>query len=368
VSKSESVIHSSINPRDVKQLATFDAKDWRDLPMIGISIPDRQLQNMIDGIGMDAQQALQTTASVPTPIQFLQSWLPGFVNILTAARKIDEFVGIDTVGDWEDEEIVQGGLELTGTSVPYTDYGNVPFSSWNLNFLTRTIVRFEAGMRVGQLEEARASKIRVNSADSKRASATLGLEIIRNSVCFFGYNSGDNNTYGYLNDPNLIAYTQFPATGTGTTTTWSTKTFANIQADLRGMIVQLRSQGQGLIDPTNMQLTLALAEVTIDYLSVTTDFGYSVRQWMKDTYPGIRIISAPELNGAHSSANVAYLYAETIEDGSTDNKKVFMQPVPMKFRVVGVQQLAKGYEEDYTNATAGVFVKRPFAVTRWYGN
>ena len=39
-----------------------------------------------------------------------------------------------------------------------------------------------------------------------------------------------------------------------------------------------------------------------------------------------------------------------------------------KFRVLGVQQLAKGYEEDYTNATAGVLLKRPWAVTRWYGN
>lgn len=366
--KSESVIHSSLGPRQVKPFATFDAKDWRELPKIGISFPDRQLRQMIEGLGMDAQEPLVTTASVPTPIQFLQSWLPGFVNILTAARKIDEFVGIDTVGDWEDEEIVQGGLELTGTSVPYTDYGNVPFASWNLNFLTRTIVRFEEGMRVGSLEEARSAKIRVNSADSKRASATLALEIIRNSVGFFGYNSGDNQTYGFLNDPNLINFTIFPATGTGTTTTWSTKTFAQLQADLRGMIIQLRSQGQGLIDPTNMPLTLALAEVTIDYLSVTTDFGYSVRQWLRDTYPQMRIISAPELNAAHASGNVAYLWAETVDDGSTDNKKTFMQPVPMKFRVVGVQQLAKGYEEDYTNATAGVFVKRPFAVTRWYGN
>jgi len=32
-----------------------------------------------------------------------------------------------------------------------------------------------------------------------------------------------------------------------------------------------------------------------------------------------------------------------------------------------VQQLAKAYEEDYSNATAGVMCKRPYAVTRWSG-
>jgi len=51
---------------------------------------------------------------------------------------------------------------------------------------------------------------------------------------------------------------------------------------------------------------------------------------------------------------------------STDGGKTFIQPVPAKFQVLGVQQLTKGYEEDYTNATAGIMVKRPWAVTRWY--
>jgi hypothetical protein len=30
-------------------------------------------------------------------------------------------------------------------------------------------------------------------------------------------------------------------------------------------------------------------------------------------------------------------------------------------------QLTKGYEEDYSNATAGIMCKRPWAVTRWSG-
>ena len=42
----------------------------------------------------------------------------------------------------------------------------------------------------------------------------------------------------------------------------------------------------------------------------------------------------------------------------------FIQMVPTKFMVVGVERKAKGYMEDYTNATAGVMCKLPFAVYR----
>jgi hypothetical protein len=35
--------------------------------------------------------------------------------------------------------------------------------------------------------------------------------------------------------------------------------------------------------------------------------------------------------------------------------------------VVGVAKTAKGFEEDYANATAGVMLKRPYAVARYSG-
>jgi hypothetical protein len=44
-----------------------------------------------------------------------------------------------------------------------------------------------------------------------------------------------------------------------------------------------------------------------------------------------------------------------------------VQVVPSKFQVLGVEKGAKGYKEDYSNATAGVFCKRPFAVVRRTG-
>ncbi len=67
---------------------------------------------------MDSIQGNVTQASIPVQLQFLQQFLPGFVKVMTAARKIDEIIGINTAGSWEDEEVVQGIIENTGTRRP----------------------------------------------------------------------------------------------------------------------------------------------------------------------------------------------------------------------------------------------------------
>lgn len=359
----ENVI-SHIGPRDVKRLSLTKEqieREFGNLHLLGIGLDARTVEQMIDGIGFDAVEPLVTTASISTPVQFLQNWLPGFVYVITAARKIDDLVGITTSGSWDDEEVVQGVLELTGTSVPYGDHTNIPLSSWNANYERRTVVRFEEGMQVGRLEEARAARARMDSSAQKRSSSALALEIQRNKVGFYGYNNGLGRTYGFLNDPALPAYSNLP------TGDWATATFLEITADIRSMIVALRSQSQDTIDPETTDITLALASDVVDYLTVTSDFGISVRDWLTKTYPRVRIVSAPELNDANGGANVAYMYAESVEDNSTDDGRTFIQVVPTKFQVLGVEQKAKGYLEDYTNATAGIMCKRPYAVVRRSG-
>ena len=361
--QSKEIAH--LSPRDIKPLALaaaqIDAALINDLPMLGIGMDERTIMRMASG--MDAVEPTVTTGTIPTPIQFLQQWLPGFVNVITQARKIDLLVGMTTVGAWEDEEAVQGTMELTGTSVPYGDLTNIPFSSWNATYERRTVVRFEEGMFVGKLEEARSARADVNSGDKKRAAAALALEIQRNRVGFYGFNSGNNRTYGFLNDPALPAYSNFP------TGNWATATFEQITADLRGMYSALRTQSGDTIDPNTARTTLAIASEKVDYLSTTNAQGsLTVRGWIAENYPNCRVESAPELNNANGGADVVYLYSESVDgDGSTDDGRVFVQIVPTKFRVLGVDQRAKGYEEDYTNATAGIMLKRPYAVVRRSG-
>ena len=113
--------------------------------------------------------------------------------------------------------------------------------------------------------------------------------------------------------------------------------------------------------------TLALPTGVSQYLSVVSQYGNSVRQWLKETYPKCRVTSAPQLNAANGSANVFYLYAEDVDDSASDDSRTWVQAVPAKFQTLGVQIEAKGYVEDFTNATAGVMLKRPYAVVRYSG-
>ena len=357
--------------------ALCSGNNLRALGVVGLSpanidamMQGLRAKNQLASFGMDAAlQAPISTPSITTPIQFLQNWLPGFVAVITAARKIDDLIGVSTTGAWEDEETVQGFMEGTGQAILYGDYTNVPFSSWNANWERRTNVRFEEGMRAGVLEESRASRANINSAEWKRNAATDALEINRNTVGFSGYNGGNGRTFGFLNDPNLPAASALPATGTGATTTWSTKDYLAICNDLRLMFAALRVQSQDKIDPVNDATTLAISTDTIDYLSVTSQYGNSVREWMSEAYPKCRVESAPQLELAIAGANGLYLYAESVSnDNSTDDKRTWIQMVPTKFKLVGVGQEPKAYVEDYSNATAGVMLKRPYAVVRRYGN
>jgi hypothetical protein len=357
---------------------------YNELYKLGVGFDSRDIKAMmqaqgegvamLSGSAMDDYQPSVTTPSISTPVQFLQEWLPGFVFVVTKARKIDDLVGVTTQGRWEDEQIVQGVMEHSGEAVAYGDYANIPLSSWNTNFETRTVVRFEEGLSVGRLEEARSSAMRVSSAESKRKAAAESLEIKRNEVGFYGYNQAggtlsgtpQNRTFGFLNDPNLPAYVTV-ATGASGFTEWSTKTYLEITADIRSWFSALRIQSGSRIDPANEPMTLALPTSAVDFLSVTSDFGNSVRQWLSETYPQTRVVSAPELDAANGGENVAYLYAEGINDESTDDSRTWVQVVPTKFQSLGVEQKAKRYVEDYSNATSGVMLKRPFAVYRASG-
>lgn len=380
-----SKVHSFLNSASVRPLAlTGDAIErmaaaspndvLRDLRALGIDVATpRVLRSMMEHLAGDAAPDLQplgsTTQNSGTPIQFLQNWLPGFVRVLTAARNIDDFVGIATAGNWEDEQVVQGVMERAGLAQPYGDLNNVPLASWNANYTERTVVRFEQGMQVGVLESARAARANINDAAEKRGGAADSLEIERNRVGFFGYNNGSNNTYGFLNDPNLPAYVNVTAG------VWSGKTFLQITADIRAAVGALLTQANGLLrgpgasGSDSTPYTLALPTGFDNYLSVTSDFGNSVAQWLKETYPSMKVVTAPELINANGGASVFYLYADRIpsSDGSTDGGQTFIQIVPAKFKTLGVEQRTKGYLEDYTNATAGVMVKRPFLVVRRSG-
>ena len=372
---------SHISPRNVRQVQVTGEEQiqavcqaYDHLCQYGINLQQSHINTMMRKVNemheaMGADSALtppSTIPSVTTPVQFLQTWLPGFVEIITAVRRIDDLIGITNQGAWEDEQVVQGLHEIMGTATIYTDYGNTNQADWNLNFENRTIVRGEMGITVGQLEQRRAAAVRADAAQSKRGGAARELEILRNRIGFNGYNNGANRTYGFLNDPNLPAYVNVP-NGVSGFPEWSTKDFQEIKNDLLVGFQTLRTQSAERVDPERDEITLAVATNAVDYLHQVTDFSVSVGDWLKKAYPKTRLTSAPELNDANGGVGVFYMYAEMVEDSGSDDNRTWVQVVPTKFLTLGVNQMEKSYSEAYSNATAGAYLKRPYAVYRASG-
>lgn len=333
------------------------------LDRIGVDLTEADFRRM--AFAMDA--AMVTTPSAATLLQFTQAWLPGTIRILTAARKIDDLIGERVVGSWEMGSVVQKVMESVGAAVPYTDHGNVPFSSYNATYEERDIVRFEAGFQVGALEDARAALMKDNAAGEKRDAAMMALEISRNRLGFFGYNGGNNRTYGFLNDPGLLPYVAVPA-GAGGSTKWMDKTFNEITRDLRTAFSALRVRSGDNVDPKKDPITLAIGTSVAEFLDIQNELAtQSVGDWLKSNYSNVRIESAPELDAANGGANVAYLYVEKVEATGDDAGQVIQQLIASKVHPLGIEKRVKTTVEDYTNALAGVMVTRPFAVYRMTG-
>ena len=354
-------VKTSIAADKVKSFAMDEGTTLGTLSSLGINFEDRALKDMMK-IAEDALPNTQTTQTVTTPIQFLQHWMPETIEVLTQARSADELLGREIAGSWEDEEIVLPIKERVGQARPYGDYANTHNADWNYNFEKRTIVRFEDGLTVNRLEEARASRIRMSSAEEKRASVAESLAIAMNEVAFLGYNNGANKTYGILNDPNLANYVTV-ATGAGGNTTFASKTYNEICNDFKVGMNALRTNTGDNFNPQRDKVTVGIASSVFEYLYAENALGNkSVLTWLKENFPNIRLVAVPEFNGANASSNVMYFIADRLA-----GKKVAGQYIQDVIRLLGVEQHTKGYSEAYSNATAGVLVGQPLGVVRYSG-
>lgn len=301
------------------------------------------------------------TPSSAIPAEFLRTWLPGVIRQATQPTTIDELVGVMTVGQWSDEEIYMNIAEPVGKAELYGDASNVPLASYATSQDYRTVYRFEQGFMVGKLEEDRQSRAGFQAGTEKRESAELSLDLTRNFIGFYGFAQPNSRTFGLLNDPNLPAYVSAAAA-------WSAATFDQITGDFMGMFSRMEIAGKGLIkEDTQIVITLPIGFK--QYLNKSNANGtLTVLGWLKENYSNVRIQTTPEFNLANGGANVVYMWAENIQvKGNTGTNQTIGQLVPSRFQVLGTEQRVKGYVEDYTNATAGVIVFRPWAVQRLTG-
>lgn len=336
------------------------------LSAIGVSADAAALKELMaanhQGAALDAAPGMVTTPSTMTPVQFLQYWMPKAITAATTKRDIDDLVGRQTAGSFADAEVVQAVVELTGKARGYGDRVSGALADFNVNYEARTIIRQELDLEVGKLEEEQASRSRLNAAEIKREAVRTGLEIERNLIGFYGFNEGINRTYGLTNDPNLSAYETVTAAGAGDSTEWADKTFKQIVDDLLIAFAKLQAQSGNNVDPTKDKIKLFVSAAVVQFLNKPNEYGKTVRQWLQENYPGLEIKASAWLDDANGDQNVFYLAAEEL-----NGNPVILQPTQDVLRLMGVFNKGKSYEEQYANATAGVFVVQPAGVVRYTG-
>lgn len=365
-----SKIHMTMGAGQVRSF-TFDEfpkATVKDLASLGITMDEADL-----GVraAMDAAPNMVTTGSVATPLQFLQWWMPGMIEVVTRARRADAMVGRSIVGSWEDEEIVCTVKENIGQPQPYGDLTDVPLVSYNTNFVKRANVRFELGIQTGKLEDARASRMKINPYNEKRASLAGAVGIGLNEVAFKGYDSYDastnpngGNTYGILNAPELPAAGQLAQNAGGTSRAFKDKTYAEMCGDFTTVMSALRVQTGDNFNPETDGVLIAIGMSSYQYLDKQNDLGtQSVREFVQKQYKGVRFLSVPELdNMGGAGVHGMYVIADNI-----NGRKCCDQLVTAALRLLGVEPKIKGTLEGYTYSTAGFVAYQPIGVLRYTG-
>lgn len=332
----------------------------QDIAALGVTMDEAIAKAATDYLAvMDTAPNTQTTPTNVTPVQFAQFWLTNPIKIVTRGRTADKVVGRTVVGTWETEQIVATILERIGQPGLYGDFTKAPLANWNVNFDTRDNVRFEMGVEVGKLEEARASQMRLNAYAMKRDAMAEAFAILLNNVAWYGFRSDSpyfpgtaKKIYGLLNDPAVVANNL--GTATWVSTGGSPVSMDTIVTDIQGIVTTAVTNLKGNYDPETDSATLALPINQYAQLGKINTYGISARDWLAKTYPKIRLVSCAELVGALSGKDVLLFVVDKVVGDTT-----VQQMVTSALRLVGVQPMAKGSYEVYTCSTAGALVRYP---------
>jgi len=143
-------------------------------------------------------------------------------------------------------------------------------------------------------------------------------------------------------------------------------TFDELTTEISTRLGSIMTNSGGNVDQ-NSAFTIAMPVGYATIMTKPNTYGQTPMAWLNANYPNVRVEYAPEFTAANGGANVAYYWAERIEDGSTDGGNALEQVVPAKMFNIGAERRAKGYIEDFGTATAGVVWKRPYLCVRVTG-
>ena len=307
-----------------------------------------------------ADAALQTTPNTQVPVEFLIYLDPQVIEILTAPRNAREIFGEQRYGTRATPSAKFGAKEFTGSSQPYTDFGQSRTSGVNYYWLDRDNYLFQTVIEYGDLEQEVTGEAKLNLAADKQQAAAEVLDLDSNRFAFFGVRG--KRTYGILNEPNLLPAISPLLTGAGNSPLWSTKTTVAIYNDVLELFKELQSNSKGRITATS-KLTLVVSPEVNVYLARATDFNVSVLDMLNKYFSNLTIVVAPEMHDDVAGETVMMVADNFAGSASNANVLGFSE----KFYGGRIVPDLSSFSQKFMAGTYGFILRQAFSIATMKG-
>ncbi len=314
-------------------------------------------------LAMDSAATL--TANTAGPAMFYNVLSPNVVSILFKAMRATELLPLRKEGSFGDETLNIRVREFTGGTSAYNDFSNGISSDVNDSYPVRAQYRYKTMIMYGDLEVQKATARRVALAAEKQESAAYNMAQTENKIYLYGVK--DLKVYGLLNDPNLNSpINALNATVNGEQKTkWTDKDkdpvgVANhIANDVLALYQELVSNNGAHIDPTT-EMTLALSEKRVPFLSRANNYGNTVMSIIKETIPNLKVVTLPE--ASLSSGENMYLICSQV-NGQDAGYLAFSE----KLIVSPVIQMPSYQYQTYSAGSWGCVITQPSLIASMTG-
>lgn len=313
-------------------------------------------RNEIDTLAHDA--ALVTMANSTVPAELLAYYDPRIIDIVTRPRKAREIFSEVQKGDWTTPFAKFRVNELTGSTQPYTDFGQSRTSGVNYNWITRQQYVFQTLIEYGDLEEAVSAAAKIQLAADKQRSAAHVIDVDANLFYLLGVQGME--IYGLLNNPGLSAAIAPLPSGQGGSIAWADKNTQQIYNDILALHEHLVSQGDGWIDQTS-GLTLVVSPAAAVALGKATDYNVSVQDMLHKYFSSLKIVTLPEMADDTAGESVM-LIADTMS-GNPTGELAFSN----KIRAGRIVPDVSSFRQKWVSTTYGAIIYYPQAIATMRG-
>jgi hypothetical protein len=315
--------------------------------------------------------ALTDAAQAATGQAFLESELSGLDPVIRLPLENYTYmrdIPIDTTGKgWITQQIARNvdfrGADSLGGGVG-SQSNDIEVIEYNRNQDVWPVYPWEKRVRIPVVESLRMAQI----GESPQALLDKGVRIAYSKTLDARTYLGYNGQYGLVNNP-AVTSTILPATGTGATTTWATKTQANILADFNFMATtNWNASGNA---PSAMPDRFLVPPIQWTYLTatMTASGNESILNYIKRSYIGSAFGVTPEIYPLPAWLDGQGVGGTQLVLAYKFDKDCLSLGLPMEIQRYGgpLSVVSGAFEVLYIANIGVVKINRPQTVGSYYG-